>query len=87
MCGTSQVRKTPGSFSGDALRARQSGGERQGAQKVRRGSLGWWEIGWGGLLGSGGLSTPRGWVLPDIYDRIWKQGKRVSHLRTYRTAS
>lgn len=64
--GTSQVRKTPGFFSGDALRARQSGGGRQGAQKVRRGSLGWWEIGWGGLLDSGGLSTPRGWVLPDI---------------------
>lgn len=55
MCRTSQVRETPKSFSGGALCARQSGGRRQGAQKVRGGRLGWWEIGRGGLLGSGGL--------------------------------
>lgn len=63
MRGTSQLRETPGSCAGGALRARRSGGEKQGAQKVRRGRQGWLrEIVWvhacrGALVA---LSAPRG---------------------------
>lgn len=59
------------------------------ARKVLRGRLDWLR-GWSGVGIIWGtlvrdlvvLPVLRGWVLPGFYGRIWKQGKRVSHLRT-----